>query len=261
MPEGPEVALMSDQIQCLLGSKLYSVILHHTTKYRAFWNLIYPQDVRMIFARGKKLIIMMSQQTLIFSPLMTGKLLWKEGNYTRAILTFHDTLLNKEYNLYLDDKRTLALIDVVTSDKLSEHLSNKVGADWLHDDITLTTFKKTIQKRRVPIGKFLVNQQVFSGIGNYLRAEILYASQINPFTPTRDLSGDKIEILYKFIKTIIRDAYQHKGLTISDYLTPNGEQGTYEPKCYGRKTDDNGYEIKHEKLGTQFIYWVPAISR
>lgn len=261
MPEGPEVALMADQIQILLGTYFYSVMIKHNSKYQEFEKLILPQQITMIFAKGKKLVILMTRQALIISPLMTGKLLWKEGKHTQAILNFIAEDLKTAYDLYFDDKRTIALINVIEADKLSEHLYNKVGLDWLHDDIPYAIFKKTLKRRRIPIGKFLIDQHAFCGIGNYLRAEILYAAQINPHTPTRNLTDDQIEILYKFIKTIIREAYFHKGLTISDYLTPNSEKGTYEPKCYGRKIDDNNQPVKYEKLGTQFIYWVPSLQK
>lgn len=261
MPEGPEVALMADQIQNVSGCYLYSVVVKHIYKYDEFDKLVLPQQVNMIFARGKKLVIMMSQQVLVFSPLMTGKLLWKEGKYTRAILGFYDDSTGKYTDLYLDDKRTIALINVFPVDKLSEYLYSKVGPDWLHDDITFDMFRKAVKKRKIAIGRFLIDQHTFSGIGNYLRAEILYASQINPHRISRDLTDEELDVLYRYIRIIIKEAYLHKGLTISDYLTPNSERGTYEPKCYGRTRDSNNFEVKVDKLGTQNIYWVPTIQK
>ena len=53
------------------------------------------------------------------------------------------------------------------------------------------------------IGDFLHDCKKFSGIGNYLRCEILYECKISPFRKLSELSLDEIENLYKVSLKII----------------------------------------------------------
>lgn len=94
---------------------------------------------------------------------------------------------------------------------------------------------------RKPIGEVLMNQGFFNGIGNYLRAEILYRADQNPFQPARDAileNGDKILSLCKLIPEW---AYVKGGGSIKDWKNPFQDQGDPVTRssfflCYGKKS-------------------------
>jgi endonuclease VIII-like 1 len=92
-----------------------------------------------------------------------------------------------------------------------------------------------------PVYEVLMNQKYFNGIGNYLRAEILYRLDIDPFQSTRDiiLSGKPRE-LFELCKTIPEEAYILGGGQLYTWETPDVEvQNTLGitwdewMKCYG----------------------------
>ena len=69
----------------------------------------------------------------------------------------------------------------------------------------LELFKIQIKKKNnldKCIGLVMINQKIISGIGNYLRADILYLSKINPFRKIRKLNNDEIEILFNNCKIL-----------------------------------------------------------
>ncbi|MDX1418433.1 MAG: DNA-formamidopyrimidine glycosylase family protein [Rubricoccaceae bacterium] len=66
------------------------------------------------------------------------------------------------------------------------------------------------------IGAALLDQTVAAGIGNYLRAEILYRCRIDPFRPVGDLEQEARACLVAEIPALSRRAYEDGGRTVPD---------------------------------------------
>jgi endonuclease VIII-like 1 len=73
-----------------------------------------------------------------------------------------------------------------------------------------------------PVNELLMNQGYFNGVGNYLRAEILYRTNIMPFTIAKDLNRDQLEEILKTVHFCVRDAYTLGGGQLKDWVNPNG---------------------------------------
>jgi endonuclease-8 len=58
------------------------------------------------------------------------------------------------------------------------------------------------------IGAALLNQRIVAGIGNYLRAEILFTCKLNPWLTISQLSERQLTCLSKTIPRLARDAYK-----------------------------------------------------
>ena len=98
-----------------------------------------------------------------------------------------------------------------------------------------------------------MNQSFFNGIGNYLRAEILYRVNCNPFLPAEEAIKSNPEIL-TLCKDIPLLAYSLGGGRLKDWKNPNGEEppknwGEF-MKCYAIK----GMEKIQDKNGRTFWY-------
>lgn len=65
------------------------------------------------------------------------------------------------------------------------------------------------------IGASLLNQQIVAGLGNYLRAEILFNCKLNPWLTVRELTKRNVSCLSRSIPQITADAYK-RGATASD---------------------------------------------
>jgi endonuclease VIII-like 1 len=88
-----------------------------------------------------------------------------------------------------------------------------------------------------------MNQKYFNGIGNYLRAEILYRLDINPFQPARDvILSHKVRELFELCRDIPNQAYLLGGGNLYTWETPQELEmhtsiGSWTDwmKCYGNK--------------------------
>ena len=65
------------------------------------------------------------------------------------------------------------------------------------------------------IGAALLNQRIVAGLGNYLRAEVLFACKLNPWRNVGDLTQRNLTCLSKTIPQLTRAAYE-RGATASD---------------------------------------------
>jgi formamidopyrimidine-DNA glycosylase len=70
--------------------------------------------------------------------------------------------------------------------------------------------------RERAIGAVLLDQTVAAGIGNYLRAEILFLCRIDPFSVTAELSDAMVHSLCHMIPLIATRAYEGKGMTVTE---------------------------------------------
>ena len=104
-----------------------------------------------------------------------------------------------------------------------------------------------------------MNQNVISGVGNYIKAESLWYSRINPHAIIKDLTDENLVILEKAIKFVINKSYDEQGASIQSYYTFDGESGnaTQGFVVYGKDKDYNGHNvIKEETLDKRTTHWV-----
>ena len=92
-----------------------------------------------------------------------------------------------------------------------------------------------------PIHLVMMNQKYFNGIGNYLRAEILYrVPEANPFKSAREVIQQHPEVL-ALCRELPLMAYVMGGGSIKDWKNPFGEEAVPEHffQCYSNPTMSN----------------------
>ena len=65
------------------------------------------------------------------------------------------------------------------------------------------------------IGAALLNQRIVAGLGNYLRAEVLFNCKLNPWRTIGDLTQRNLSCLSKAVPALAHDAYK-RGATAAD---------------------------------------------
>jgi formamidopyrimidine-DNA glycosylase len=118
------------------------------------------------------------------------------------------------------------------------------------------------------IGNVLMNQRVISGIGNYLRADILWLCKISPFRTMESLSFADLKRIWKYSRFLAWAKYDYaKGRRVGAIPATHPKL----PADYGRDfyvyqqtTDPAGRAVHSERLfeGSQVrtIFWVPDVQ-
>jgi formamidopyrimidine-DNA glycosylase len=115
-------------------------------------------------------------------------------------------------------------------------------------------------------------QSKICGIGNYLRAEILYRAGISPLRKSNSLSDEELILLLRMIKKVMYASYIRGGHTLKSFCDPVGNKGKFKPRVYlskfnPRDEDANvtrdifEYPVKRVKIGSQNVYWCPYLQR
>ena len=127
---------------------------------------------------------------------------------------FHDTLSYGTINIYFDKQ--------VLNEKLS-----KLGPDIMDLNTTFEIFKERISKNlNKYIGNVLVNQKIISGIGNYLRSEILWLVKISPFRLIKDLKPSELKNIYEGARHLMWSDLNKKyglkhNLVLEKFISPH----------------------------------------
>jgi DNA-formamidopyrimidine glycosylase len=277
MPEGPEVKSVAVSLDNKI-SKLYinDILIDELSRYYKNPSLInslsyikFPLHISKVYAKGKKILFECIDSDkikvyLVSALAMSGRWQYTKGKHSGIQMNLTTTKAGDiKYRLYFDDQRHFGSLVVVQEDELPKILKN-VGPDLLSEKVSYEEYKTVISLPRLKekqIGWFLLQQKYFSGVGNWIRAEILYECKIAPNRKLKDLSEVDIKHLYHYSLKILKDAYNVKGLTISNYIDPEGNYGTYKVKVYMQKTDPYGHKVITSVFSDKrTIHWVPDVQ-
>lgn len=282
MPERAEIAIMSDCLasklngkQCLriiIMSKYkngYEKELYSSSKLNynmgdGYKWLDVSSNLNMVTSRGKKIIFQFDKNgydafRFVSSCGMDGHWSWEQTKYTALILIFDGIMA------FYEEKARGGNFSVCYYPSAEyDHIFKDVGPDLMTDEVTWEIYYAAVKNRRIQhlkIAEFMMEQKYLSGIGNYLRAEILYKCQINPHRQLNSLTDVDIYNLFYNSKTTIWETYKSNGLTIQSYVDPNGITGTYQCLCYGKNVDNYGNMIITEKdRSDRTIHWCPNMQ-
>lgn len=244
MPELAELKLTADYINHIAKDKVFYRIKKNPTHK----GLDISNDIQVPFtikaeSRGKELKLELNSlpgselyvsANLMMTMGMSGHFKWVE----------HGIFEKHAHLMFQTDGGSLAFVDVRRFGKWKWGFwGEDRGPDPTEQfqdfvrNIKANLHKKDFDK---PICEVLMNQKYFNGIGNYLRAEILYRVDINPFTPARTALATAPEI-YKLCQWAPMQAYQLGGGELKDWKNPFGPYKEMMQswddfiKCYGNK--------------------------
>ena len=181
--------------------------------------------------------------------------------------------LNDSSKFYFYDNRNFGTLKAVDTKLAIDKKIKEIGPDVM--DIDFDTFKKAITVGKsadkaigTAIGTVIVNQKIVSGIGNYLRADILWMAKISPFRKVANITDAELHNIYNCARAIMWGDYN------LEYAKANGliYKGVKIPRDYNRdflvymqKTDPNGESVIKEPLfegsTKRFIHWVATVQK
>ena len=244
-PEGPEVKLTSDFLNNHFDNegitKVVPLTNYFKTKYSTVINDLNDKliDMRInSFTIGKKTYIPLAGNHFYQYHLgMTGY--WSR-NITKHS---HFKLSSNNTELYFCDIRKFGNHCIIAGSDIN--LRNSLF-DPLRKDYDINLHYEhlidNIGKRR-NICNILLDQNFFPGIGNYLKSEILYISELHPDAKWGQLSKKNIFCLLKNSKSIVNASYQNGGAELKDFRNPN-KKSSFNLAVYAKKFDPKGNPVE-----------------
>lgn len=287
MPEGVEVKISAELIRPLVeGKKIISVDTHPSSRYavvdpdgfKGFKNSLSktnPVNIIKVSTKGKLMYWTFSNEYYMTCAFgMTGQWSPIKGKHPCIIVKYIDN--DEDKLIYFNDPRHFGNIAFYNSFTQLNAKISSLGWDPLQDSLdtikTETTTKtgwlpyltKTIRASKKPIGQLLMDQSIFAGVGNYIRAEALYLSKLSPWRAGNMMTADEIKGLCESIIAVMNESYKYQGATILTYKDAYGNEGKYSSvfKVYNQKLDPLGNKIiKEDTPDKRTIHWCPTIQR
>jgi formamidopyrimidine-DNA glycosylase len=243
MPEVVEIRKYADFLKSKLKNKYIekiNILQGRYKKHKPF-NLYkeiskeLPLKVIDIRTKGKFLYIVFEKNYYLLSTLgLSGGWVYKnndiikfplEMDYIKTdIVDSYKTRslnhLNVEF-IISNDKGSIFFYDTLSfgtlkgidsKEELNKKLSH-IGPDIMDENTTFEIFYKRITNEKYlnkKIGIVLMNQKVISGIGNYLRADVLWMTKISPFRKINELSMSELKNIYKSVRLLTWADYNYK---------------------------------------------------
>jgi len=275
MPEGPEVKIITDWLCQYTGCQILN-----NSKYSEI-NGLY---INKIHCKGKQIFFILQsvnglEKKYINIRLgMTGR--WSLSNeghvrFWMVVNKYNITMssdlktniIDENIVIYNSDTRNFGTVDLITNDEYIKKL-NDIGPDLLSENIDLGLWEKKIKNGRIKgkkICDYLLEQKYFSGIGNYLKSEILYRCKIRPDKKLCELTDQEIKLLLIISIETIKESYKSGGLTIRDFWSPIGNKGIFNCFVYNKDKDPYGNEVIVEKFNgganDRSTYWCPTVQK
>jgi formamidopyrimidine-DNA glycosylase len=171
--------------------------------------------------------------------------------------------------LYFFDTLSYGTLSISNDPEKLEKKLKTLGPDIMDIETTFNIFSNQIKKQKhKKIGLVLVNQKLISGIGNYLRADILWVAKISPHRIVDKLTDLEIKKIYKASRDLTWGDYDKKNGKKLGIISKNAKfPHDYKREffVYYEEKDIYGNNIKKEELyeGSQkrMIYCVPSIQK
>lgn len=193
---------------------------------------------------------------------ISGWIMFKDAKYVKYCFTI--TKDNKEQNIFIEDKTRLSRLNIY-NEKEHNKIIKKLGIDIFTEEFTIDKFKQVIRTKNMILASFLLKQELFSGIGNYIKNEVLYLGKLDINIKTKSLTDMNINDLYKNILFVaysclieqLRNSKIEKLLPENNKLNlPEIIEVPYEYRIYKRNTTEDGKKVKITKVGGRDTYYV-----
>ncbi len=159
----------------------------------------------------------------------------------------------------------------------------RLGPDLLGRRRDVTAVRARVRRSRQPIGALLMDQQLFNGVGNAFRSELLFRQGLDPWAPGRSLDPDDFDRLWEEARRLLATGRRTGRVATVDradlprgqkraagrHLPPEDEASgsavararareTYVYKRAGLPCRRCATEIRTDTIVGRDVYWCPA---
>lgn len=291
MPEGVEIYIQINKLRpkCI-GKTIVEIKWNSNFQKNGVKTpeiVALPLKVIDIWSRGKVIVfetLDRNNTTLyITSQLgMSGQWIFEPQDHSNLWISFGDPSLSHpgfwkiNETIWYDDMRRFGSINFCRdlADMWKRHgpclmlttLVNNgdISPKNLKEDqklVSLDMYSKEIKNKRFKskrIAEFMMDQTRVAGVGNYLRAEILYQARISPERMLTSLSDADIKLLYESTLDVMYRSYISKG----KYHAGKDCGSGFKMLVYKQNYDPNGYNVvTFPDKNNRMCYFVPEIQK
>lgn len=232
MPELPEVQTIVDDLKNdhLIGTKIIKIDIFWQKSIEmpppaTFCKQVAGQTILDIQRRGKYILLKLKKRVMLIHLRMSGRILLDHslagGSHERVRFTLDDGRFLK-----FEDQRKFGRISLLNN---PEEKLGDLGVEPLSGDFTPAYLKSALQGKTTKIKSLLLNQKIFSGIGNIYADESLWEAKIHPERACKTLSNKEMRDLHRAIQKVLKLGIVHRGTSLgstrANFHSSTGKRG------------------------------------
>ena len=259
MPEGPEVKIASDYFnEFFYSSKQveFEIISeYYTNKYSEVFKTVNEKlkHTKPTYTIGKNIFLdLENNQVFNFHLGMTG------GWSNELVKHCHFRAFDCNKEIFFRDVRKFGNMKILTKAQLNEKFN--VKHDLLSNSYCFEShlhYLETKIKDNKSICSIIMDQKYFPGVGNYIKSESLYASQIHPEEKWGNLNNEMRNNLISNIKIVMSNSYRSGGAELKDFKNPFNPS-KFKLHIYGKKyTEENNLVTSIETSDYRKTWFCP----
>lgn len=221
MPEGPEIRRAADRIAAALEDQVVEEVKFGIPRLRRHARTLRGQRVRAVETRGKALLTHFDNDWSIYSHNQLYGV-WKvvpRGELPDTSRSLRLALHTASHSALL---YSASDISVWRTGELDQHpFLSRIGPDILQPDLAWRDIADRLASARFrgrSLAALYLDQSFIAGIGNYLRAEILFDAGLSPQARPEQLGRGEIGRLARSTLAVSRRSYQTGGITTAPRL-------------------------------------------
>ncbi|MEX0724597.1 MAG: endonuclease VIII [Gracilimonas sp.] len=272
MPEGPEIWRAADQIENAVAGKEITKLFFAFDELKEFEEELKGLKINSVTPRGKAIITSFDNDLNLYSHnQLYGKwMISKNGDLPETNRSLRVAIHTDDGSAFLF---SASEIEFIKDEEIESHpYIKKLGPDVVDPNTNYNEVLNIYRDenfRNRKLATLLLDQGFLSGVGNYLRSEILFCAKVDPEYRPKDCTDQQIEDLAYYSLELSRRSYKTGGTTTAPELVEalkreGASRKQYRHYAYGRTGNPCykcGREIKEMKTGGRKIYFCEQRQR
>ena len=267
MPEKPEVITVVSSLKSkIIGSKITGCNVYWdniiaTPTVSEFKKKIINQKINDIVTRGKFIVMLLDDYSLLVHLRMEGKFMFRKKNESISKHEHVELILDDETSFRFHDVRKFGKMFLIPKDETyNVKPLCELGLEFYDNSLSKEYLFDKIHNKRLPIKTVLLDQSIICGIGNIYDDEILFMSGIDPLRKACDVSIDECQKIIDNCKKVLESAIKKGGTTIKSFTSSEGVHGLFQNELLvhskaGCSCCICGNTIKKIKVGGRGTYF------
>jgi endonuclease-8 len=272
MPEGPEIRRAADRVAAAIQGRTAEDVFFAFDRLKRFETELSGRVVDKVTTRGKAMLTRFAGGLSVYShnQLYGRWYVMSKGRMprTRRQLRFAVGAENRWALLY-----SASDIEVLDPDAERDHpFLSRLGPDLLSEEPSRAELAERLDEPRFrgrQLGALLLDQRFVAGLGNYLRADVLFEARVHPRRRAADCHPDERHRLADRMLALTRRAYRTRGVTLPDarYAELRHTGATRSAArfwVYGRVGQPCrvcGAAVEQAAVGGRKVFWCPGCQR
>ncbi len=229
MPEGPEIYRAAREVHAAVAGQAIELNLLHPAlapRNKSLKRAI----ITRVYARSKAMLTEFSNGDVLYSHnQLYGE--WRVHPLGQSLLARQKRLVvtTPQHRVVLYSATDFAWLRA--GQELAHPYIAKLGPEVLADGTTPALLAKRLASfPRRNLATALMDQSVLAGLGNYLRADVLFVAQLSPRLQVGDLTSAQLKALAKVIHQLTWRSVHHDGVLLPqpDYKKLRAQGNDYE---------------------------------